>query len=225
MTRTIERALTELRDRLADMSERARRILAKALRAARERDAALADEVARDDVEIDRLDVEIDGAVLAVLATQGPLAGDLREVVAIKSMALDLERVGDLSRNIAKAAGRLAATPPIAIPPELEHLAGDTVKMLDVALACVAARDTQAARAVLRGDDRIDRGEDTVILRAIEAAQRRPESSAQQIDFIFIARNLERIADHATNLAEDVLLAEEALNVKHAEKLVPRPGP
>jgi phosphate transport system protein len=225
MSRTIERALAGLRERLADMSERARRILAKALRAVRERDAALADEVARDDLEIDRLDVEMDGAVLAVLATQGPLADDLREVVAIKNMALDLERVGDLARNIAKAAGRLAAAPAIATPPELEHLAGDTVKLLDAALACVAARDAEAARAVLRGDDRIDRGEDTVILCAIEAAQRRPESSAQQIDFIFIARNLERVADHATNLAEDVLLVEEAQNVKHSEKLGRPDGP
>jgi phosphate transport system protein len=221
VTRTVDPDLEELRRLVGRMGAAARAILAKALRAAFDGDAAAAREVHRDDLEIDRLDVEIDEQVLTLLATQAPVARDLREVLALKGIAMDLERVGDLARNVARSGERLAegSRAGVPVPAELRSLGAQAAALFDDALACLAALDTVRARAVLAGDDRIDRDEGEVIRRALAAIQERPQSSSQEVDFIFIARNLERVADHATNIAEDVLLVAEARNVKHAAKL------
>jgi phosphate transport system protein len=175
--------------------------------------------VRRDDLDLDRLDIAVDDQVLVLLATQAPVASDLREVLALKSFALDLERVGDLARNVARSAERLAGVPESEAPPELVRLGDAVVRLFDDALASLAALDAGAARRVLAADDPIDRAEAAVIQRSLAAIRERPEASSQEVDFIFIARNLERVADHATNIAEDVLLAAEARNVKHAAKL------
>ena len=110
MSRVMDPVMQELRETLLLMGSRAEAILDKSVRAIVERSHGLADEVAGDDLEIDRLDVTIDEAVLRALALQAPVASDLRQVVAIKMIATDLERVGDLARNIAKSAARLAET-------------------------------------------------------------------------------------------------------------------
>jgi len=219
VARTIDPGLTELRGLVSRMGSLARTILAKALHAVRHRSRSLATEVQRDDVEIDRLDVAIDQAVLALLATQTPLAQDLREVVAIKGIASDLERIGDLARDIARSAERLADAPSTEIPAELSALAEGSSALLAEALACFASLDSARAREVLRADDRIDREEAVLIRRAIAEIQSRPAGGSQGVDFIFIAKSLERVADHATNIAEDVVLITEARNVKHEAKL------
>ena len=219
MARTIDPGLAELRALVARMGGRARDILAKALHALRQRSRSLAAEVPRDDLEIDRLDVAIDQAVLALLATQTPVAQDLREVVAIKGIASDLERIGDLARDIARSAERLADAPSVAIPAELSVLADESSALLAEALECFASLDSSRAREVLHADDRIDREEAGLIRRAIEEIQSRPVGGSQEVDFIFVAKSLERVADHATNIAEDVVLVTEARNLKHAAKL------
>jgi len=219
VARTIDPGLAELRALVARMGGRARDILAKALHAVRHRSRSLAAEVQRDDLEIDRLDVAIDQAVLALLATQTPVAQDLREVVAIKGIASDLERIGDLARDIARSAERLADAPSVEIPAELSALAEESSALLAEALECFACLDPSRAREVLRADDRIDREEAGLIRRAIAEIQSRPGGGSQEVDFIFIAKSLERVADHATNIAEDVVLVAEARNVKHEAKL------
>jgi phosphate transport system protein len=201
------------------MGSLAESILAKSLDALWRRDAALAESVQQDDLEIDQLDVDIDEAVIKVLALRAPVARDLREVVAIKTMATDLERVGDLARNIAKSAVRLAERSPVATPPKLETLAEESRRLLRRALDAFADYDAAAARRVLDDDDAVDREEDRVIREALEEIMHRPECSAQELDLILVAKNLERVADHATNIAEDVVLAAEAKNLKHASKL------
>ena len=167
------REVDNLRQLALRMGGLAEGILDKSLRAVWNRDQALAEEVDADDLEIDRIDIEIDAAVLSVLALRAPVASDLRQTLAIKTMATDLERIGDL------------------------------------------------ARAVLGEDDDIDEVEGRVIRESIGRIQTEPTASRQEIDLIFIAKNLERIADHATNIAEEVILATESVNLKHAEKLAP----
>jgi phosphate transport system protein len=201
------------------MAGLAEAILDKSLRAIWGRVEGLPDEVVADDLEIDRLDVEIDQAVMNVLALQAPVAADLRQVLAIKTMATDLERVGDLARNIAGCAKRLQVREPIAIPPLLRQLADDSQRVLTRAIQSFADLDVDQARQVLGSDDEIDAEEDRVIREAIQKIQDDPSTSSQEIDLIFIAQSLERVADHATNIAEDVILAAEALNIKHQEKL------
>ncbi|MCA9504050.1 MAG: phosphate signaling complex protein PhoU [Spirochaetaceae bacterium] len=213
------REIEGLRQTVLRMGGLCEAILAKSLRAAWARDERLSEEVARDDLEIDRLDVEVDAAVLRVLALRAPVAADLRQVLAIKNLATDLERVGDLARNIASSAHRLSHRDPVTPPPRLRSLAEDAQRSLARAMQSFADLDARQARAVIAEDEDIDALEGTVIREAIARIREEPSLSEQEIDLIFIAKSLERIADHATNIAEEVVLAAEALNLKHAEKL------
>jgi phosphate transport system protein len=219
MTRIVDRDLELLRERALRMGSLAEAILAKALRAVWERQASLCDEVVQDDLAIDRVDLEIDEAVLTILALRSPVALDLRQVIAAKTLATDLERVGDLARNIAGSARRLIERSVVPLPPRLEKLADDSRRLLRKALDSFATLDAAAARRVLEGDDEIDHGEEVVVREAIEEISHDPEICSQEVEFILIAKNLERVADHATNIAEEVVHVSEARNLKHAQKL------
>jgi phosphate transport system protein len=219
MSRVFDPVLRDLRETLLLMGGRAEAILDKSVRAVLERDAMLAAQVAEDDIEIDRLDVMIDEAVLKALALQAPVASDLREVVAIKMIATDLERVGDLARNIAKSAQRLGRRLDAPIPPILARLAASAQGVLRSALDAFTHADPRAAHRVLGSDDEIDDAQDEVILEELEQIAAHPDMASPAVDIIFIAKNLERVGDHATNIAEDVILVAEARNVKHAAKL------
>lgn len=219
MTRTVDPLLEDLRAKVLRMASLSEAILEKALRSIWDRNAVLAREVEIDDLEIDRMDLVIDEAVLRALALQAPVANDLRTVIAIKMMATDLERVGDLARNIAKSALRLAARTGTEPPPKLRDLADEARRLLRRALDSFSASDPDGASHVLEDDDKVDQHEGEVIENAIEQIGFHPELTSQEVDFILIAKNLERVADHATNIAEDVILVAEARNVKHKDKL------
>jgi phosphate transport system protein len=219
MVRVFDPILTDLRETLLRMGSLSEAILEKSLRSVWERDSQLAQQVAGDDIEIDRLDVEVDDKVLKALALQAPVAGDLREVVAIKMIANDLERIGDLARNIANSGTRLSWRARTPIDERLAQLARDTQHLLRMALDAFSASDADAARAVLARDDAIDAAEAEVIQAAMRALPERPDEASETVDTILIAKNLERVGDHATNIAEDVILIAEARNVKHAAKL------
>jgi phosphate transport system protein len=219
MTRTFDPVLRDLRETLLLMGGRAEAILDKSLRAVLERDVALAAQVAADDIEIDRLDVTIDEAVLKALALQAPVAADLREVVAIKMIATDLERIGDLARNIAKSALRLSRRLDVPIPPVLSRLAVSAQRVLRRSLDAFSQTNSAEAHGVLGADDEIDDVQDQVIVQELEQIAAHPDMASPAVDIIFIAKNLERVGDHATNIAEDVILVAEARNVKHAAKL------
>jgi phosphate transport system protein len=202
----------------------AEQILDKAMRSLLERLPELADEVQGDDLEIDQLDVEIDDTVLAVLALEAPKAEDLRATMAMKMIATDLERIGDLARNIGKSAARMARRPKVPIPADLERIGTLTQQLIHQALDAFVRADCQQARDVIRSDDTIDDTEDELIRRMINEIPDHPQTAPQEIDFILVAKYLERAADHATNIAEDVILLHEARNVKHEEKLARRSG-
>jgi phosphate transport system protein len=222
MSRLIDDHIEGLRGRLFRMGSRSEAILDKALRAVWERDARLAEEVKADDVEIDRLEVDIDEAVMKALALQQPVAEDLREVLAIKMIATDLERVGDLARNVAKIALRLTRQPELALPATVMTLARAAQGALRRALDAFSRTDAVLAHAVLEEDDVIDRVQDEVVRSMLRELGSHPESASQELDVIMLAKHLERVGDHATNIAEDVILVAEARNVKHAAKLASR---
>jgi phosphate transport system protein len=201
------------------MGGRAEAILDKAMRSVWERDATLASEVAEDDIEIDRLDVEIDALVLKALALQAPVAKDLRGVLAILLLAMDIERVGDLARNIAKRSRRLFDHAEVPLPATLTTLARASQRLFRNALDAYSQSDSDLARAVLAEDDEVDDVQDEVVRTVIRELEAHPESASQEVDLILVAKHLERVADHATNIAEDVILVMEARNVKHASKL------
>ncbi|MBW2423524.1 MAG: phosphate signaling complex protein PhoU [Deltaproteobacteria bacterium] len=215
----IDREIPELRDQLLRMAGLCEEILDKSLHAIWSRDASLAAEVVTDDIAIDRIEVAIDDAVLQILALASPVAGDLRQVLAIKTIASNLERVGDLARNIAGCAERLSKRNPITLPPGLHALADDSRALLRRSIESFVSLDATAARLVLDRDDLIDELEDLLIRETIARLMANPDHTEQELDVIFIAQHLERIGDHATNIAEEVILAAEALNLKHSEKL------
>lgn len=217
--RVVDPVLQELRESLLRMGGLAEAILEKALTAVWRCDRVAAREVKIDDLEIDRLDLAVDEAVLRILATQAPVADDLRSVIAAKMIATDLERVGDLARNIAKGALRLAGHPDVAIPPRLRSLGDEVQRVLHRALDSFADGDAAVATMVLEQDDQVDADQDVVIRETIEEITGHPDLVSQGVDFIQIAKSLERVADHATNIAEDVILVTQARNVKHAAKL------
>jgi len=217
--RASDREFDKLRALAIRMGSLAEEILAKALRAVWTLDVSLAAQVKRDDLEIDRLDVGIDDAIMRLLALRAPVAADLRAVLATKSLATDLERVGDIARNIAEQAVSLAETAPLEFPQPLRDLADDSQRLLRAALASFADADPAHARRVIEEDDRLDEGELRVRREALARIPQHPERAGHEMSFIFIAGSLERVGDHATNIAEDVILAAEALNVKHAGKL------
>lgn len=219
MTRLFDPILADLRETLLRMGSRCEAILEKSLRSVWERDSQLAQQVAGDDIEIDRLDVEIDDKVLKALALQAPVAGDLREVVAVKMIANDLERIGDLARNIALSGARLSRHARTPIDERLTRMAQDTQEVLRMALDAFSNSNADIARAVLDRDDAIDAAEEDVIVAAMAKLSGNPEEASETVDVILIAKNLERVGDHSTNIAEDVILISEARNVKHAAKL------
>jgi phosphate transport system protein len=218
MSRLFEPRLNELRETILRMGSRSEAILAKSLRALWSRDVALADEVKGDDLEIDRLDVTVDDAVLKALALGAPLAEDLRKVVAIKMIATDLERVGDLARNVAASAKRLAEVG-VGTPDKLRRLAELTQGLLRESLDALADLDAAGARRVLDGDDAIDALQDEVVRDEIARISAQPQGAPSTVDVILVAESLERVGDHATNIAEEVVLMAEAKNLKHAAKL------
>ena len=219
MSRTLDAALDNVHTLVLQMAVACEAILDKAVRSLEERDSGLAEEVAEDDLEIDQLDVGVDEAILRAIALQAPVAEDLRRVLAAKAIATDLERVGDLARNIAKCTKRLASRTPVPLPPSLESLVTHAKQILRGALDAFVERDANKARKLLRDDDQVDEDQDRVVREALREIREHPDASEQEIDMIFVAKHLERVADHATNVAESVILLVEGRNVKHAEKL------
>lgn len=221
MTRIVEPFIQDLRQKVLEMGRLSESIVEKSMRAVFDRDPQLALEIANDDLQIDRLDVSIDDAVLRALALQAPVADDLRQVIAIKMMATDLERVGDLARNIAKCALRLSEHPEVALPSKLKDLSVEAQRLLRRSLDSFSKSDTARAEAVLDEDDQVDADQDVVVRETVLQISQHPEASSQGVDFILIAKNLERVADHATNVAEEVILWADGRNLKHASKLNP----
>lgn len=216
---SVQKRLEPLRQQVLRMGHLAEAILDKSLQSVWKGDVELAREVAGDDLPIDRLDVEIDQSVLEFLALQAPVAQDLREAIAIKTAATDLERVGDIARNIAKSAVRLIEMPEVSPPAALKSLADSSGRALRNALLSFANYDPGLAREVLASDDAVDADEEETFRSALDAIRDNPKASEQEVYFILIGRNLERVGDHATNIAEDVIQVVESLNLKHAEKL------
>lgn len=220
MERRADRELSKLRALAIRMGALSEALLSKALGSAWECSGKIAREVSHDDLEIDRLDVMIDEAILRMLALQAPVAQDLRTVLVTKGVATDLERVGDIARNIARCAIRLTELPRVAVPVALRVLAADSQRSLRNALEAFSKTDTELARRVIAEDDRVDEGELEVMRDSLARISDTPSQVEQAISYIFIASSLERVGDHATNIAEGVVLIAEALNLKHASKLM-----
>jgi phosphate transport system protein len=202
------------------MASRAEEQVRDALASVKKRDAQAAQVSIERDREIDALELEIEERAINLLARRQPMAIDLRTLVMTLKISTDLERVGDHAVNIAQCAKRLAEALPVPDVGDLDGMADVATEMLRDAIAAFIDRDADRARAVCQRDDQVDRYNDSVFRVMLSEMTRYPGAIVAALQMMLVARNLERIADLATNLAEDVIYIVEARTVKHhAEEL------
>jgi len=215
MERHFERDLEELNKQLLLMGGRAETIVLKSVEALRRLDRDLANEVFADDKAIDRMELDIDERCLKLLALQQPMARDLRLITAALKICNDLERVGDHGVNIAGSVMRLADKPllkPLIDIPRMAELASD---MLHESLDAFVRRDAEKARRICIRDDAVDRLNDQIFRELLSYMVEDPKTITRAMELILVARNLERVADLATNVAEEVVFIAEARVIKH----------
>ena len=215
MQRHFDEELVRLKERLLTMAGMAERAVGKTIQALVDRSPTLAEEVIREDALIDRLEVEIEQICLELLARYQPEAKDLRFVAMVFKIVNDLERVGDQSVNIGERTLDLLKQPllkPLIDIPKMAELAQG---MLKDALDAFVNQNAELARAVCRRDEQVDHLNDQVFHELLVYMTQDPKTITRALDLILVGRNLERVADHATNIAEDVYYLVRGESIKH----------
>ena len=207
--------LTELKGRLLVMGSLAEERLRVAMKALVERNHDRVAEVISGDARIDDLQIEIDDRCFRLIALNQPVAVDLRTIVSVLKINADLERVGDLAVSIGKAARRYLGHPPVKPLIDLPRMGELALKMLREALDAFVSRDVSLARAVLMQDDWLDALKNQIVRELLTYMLGDPQTIEPSIDLILVARHLERVGDHSTNIAEDVIFIVEARDVRH----------
>ena len=213
--RHFQEELQALKERLLEMGGLAEDRVRLALRALVERDGELVDKVLVGDNDINGLHIEIDDRCFKLLALHQPMAVDLRAIVAAVKINTDLERVGDLAVNIAEAVLRYLRHAPVKELIDIPRMAEIAQEMLRDALDAYVRRDTAMARNVLNRDDELDMLKTSVFRELLDHMLNDPGTIEPALDLILISRHLERIGDHATNVAEDVIFLVSAKDVRH----------
>jgi len=227
MVRHFEQDLDALRGQLLQMGGAAEAIVRKSIDALRRRDTVLCEEVFADDHLLDRLEIEIEERCVTLLARRQPMAGDLRFITAALKISNDLERVGDHAVNIAGSGIKLASEPPLKPLVDIPRMADLAIGMLRDALDAFVRGDAVRARELCQRDDQVDALNDQLFRELLTYMIENPGNVTRSMELILIARNLERVADLATNVAEEVVFIAEARIIKHhAEETVSggRPG-
>jgi phosphate transport system protein len=208
--------LDTLKQRLLDMSVRAEALVELAVQALLEQDLGMAEAVIEGDHELDQLEIEIEQMAIALLALQQPMARDLRFIIGAIKVSSDLERVGDHSVNIAQCALRLGAMRSTITPtPEIEDMARRARKMLSDALDAFIRGDGALGRVVCASDDAVDALHDSVFRVLVTHMMEDPRAISAAMQLVLVSRNLERVADMATNIGEDAVYLAEGKQIKH----------
>jgi phosphate transport system protein len=214
MENHFETGLDSLKQKLLTMASHAETAVNQSVQALVQRDLDLALRVKEDDRVIDHFEVEIDDLVIQLL-TKAPLATNLRLVTVAMKISQNLERIGDEATKIAKRARDLAQEPPIKINLELPRMAGLALEMLKASLDAFVNRDSAAARAIIPRDKEVDALNKQIHAVLVQHMEENPETIARCLHWMVASKSLERIADHATNVAEDVVYLCEAQDIRH----------
>jgi phosphate transport system protein len=215
VVRHFQDELEQLKTRLLEMGGIAEEQVRTAVKGLVDRDHALIDQVLVGDDPLNSLHIEIDSRCFTLLALYQPMAADLRTIVAAVKINTDLERVGDLAVNIAEAARRYVAHAPVKKLIDIPRMATIAQTMLRDALDAFVRRDTELAQQVLNEDDRLDSLKTQIFRELLTYMLQDPGTIEPALDLILISRHLERIGDHATNVAEDVIFIVSARDVRH----------
>jgi phosphate transport system protein len=207
--------LTDLRRAILSMGASVEQRVNRAIDSLLSSDLELAREVGGGDEEIDAMDVDIEAECLRILALSQPVAGDLRFVLAVMRINSDLERIADMAEGISKRVIDLQSQTPIAVPSAVVEMAGSARRMLAEALSAFADEDVALCLRIRRSDRQVDDLQREVFAWIQDEIPRHVEATRAAIDILSIARKLERIADQATNIAEDVYFIVKGAVIRH----------
>ena len=216
MTRTrFHQNLDDLKEKLLVMAGMSEQAIQRAIEAYRVGDLSICDLVVRSEPAINRMERDIDQMALDLLAMEQPMAIDLRFILAVIKINADLERVGDQAVNIAERVRDLQTSSPVDLPVDIPKLATLAATMVRHALQAFIDADPVLAEKVLTMDDEVDEMNRAVYRTVTRSIQLEPACSHQALHVLLIARNLERVGDHATNIAEDVIFWVRGADVRH----------
>jgi phosphate transport system protein len=215
VVRHFQEELEQLKTRLLEMGGAAEEQVRVAVKGLVDRDRDLIDEALGGDEPLNALHIEIDNRCFTLLALYQPMAADLRTIVAVVKINTDLERVGDLAVNIAEAARRYASHAPVQKLIDIPQMASIAQAMLRDALDAFVRRDVVLAQRVLNEDDQLDALKTQIFRELLTYMLQDPSTIEPALDLILVSRHLERIGDHATNIAEDVIFIVSARDVRH----------
>ena len=218
--RHFELELEGLRKSLLEMSGLVEAAIYRSVLSLTRRDLKQADEVFRNEARVNQMEIEIDEVSTRLLALAHPVAKDLRLIAAAIKINSDLERMGDEAVNIAGQAVSLIRELPVNPPVDIPHMAGLVESMVRKALDSFVKTDPYIARSVLVSDDVVDELQNSALEELTGFMQNNPQSVPQCVCLMFVTHNLERIADHATNIAEDVIYLAEGVDVRHHSEAI-----
>jgi phosphate transport system protein len=216
MERRLDHDLDRIRQSLLKMAGLVESMVARATQALLERSATLCAEVIADDNDVDHLEIEIDESCYSILGRMQPTAVDLRFLVAVMKINNDLERIGDSAVNIAQSVEQLIDQPPLKPYIDLPHLSELVQNMVRQSLDAFVQRDAELATEVCKGDDTVDGLYKQIFRELLTYMIEDPRTVSRALHLLLVSRNLERIADHATNIAEDVIYYVEGRDVRHS---------
>jgi phosphate transport system protein len=215
MERPFDEELKALKEKLLEMAARSEEQIALAVRALKDRREDLACEVLEREAAINRLDIEVDEMAMKLLALRQPMAADLRFITSAMSIGTDLERIGDLAVNIAERTLDLLKRPQLKPLIDIPRMAELAQAMVRDALNAFVNGDDKLAKDVCERDDQVDELNDQVFRELLTYMMQDPGTITRAVDLILVGRHLERIADHATNIGEDVIYMVKGRTIKH----------
>lgn len=215
MRRHFEEQIAACNSRLAHMGTIAELMIGKSIQCLLDRSAQGHDEVFRHEDEVNSLHIEIDERVISALALHHPVATDLRLLVMATKIAGELERIGDQAVNICQNTASLLRHPPAEVLTNIPEMADLVRAMLKESLEALARRDVELAQKVLDTDDKADDFKDQIFFQLLGSMMTDPPTIPRALALILVSRNLERVADHATNIAEEVIYAVQGRDVRH----------
>ena len=207
--------LEQLKQKLLEMSSLVEANIERSVRAVVHKDWEAATEVIENEHRINSIELEIDSVAINLLALHQPMASNLRFIIAVLKINTNLERMGDISVNIAHSARSLMDAPPIRPIIDIPLMAGLVQSMVRKSLDAFVARDTTLARSVLISDNAVDSLRTACYHQLVSFMEQDPRNVPQALNFLTVTRSLERLADHSTNIAEDVLFYVKGVDVRH----------
>lgn len=213
--RRFEEDFKLLNDTLQEMGALVAHSVHKSVFALIDKNEDYAHQVLRDESRIDQMEIQIDDLASSLIVREQPMARDMRFVVVAIKINTDLERMGDLAVNVVERALSLMRQPALPEAIDFSEIANLVESMVLGSLDAFVKRDAQIARGVLASDDRVDQCRNIIHQQVMALMQREPSTIARAVDHLIIARSLERIGDHATNIAEDVIFMVQGIDVRH----------